>query len=208
GLISIFIALFRMTTLEASVATTKISEDQFSGPKTKLQDRNSILKESFEYLSRGYKILLDAALVDTHQYSKGCKLLVRVATRAKSFHSTYLRNYATGNEQPVPISVVEACIAKLSSPPNFEPVVFCHRRATYEYISGGPNFPNPIREWIADADASNKRNGVGYIVTIAFREPDDVRSHDGTDSPEWKYSHEGLIRDGQRIGRELYLKLM
>ncbi|PVF92035.1 hypothetical protein CPB86DRAFT_809401 [Serendipita vermifera] len=208
GLISIFLVIFGMTALEASVATAKISEDLFSSLNMRLQDRNSILKESIEYLLRGYKIPLDATLLDTHQYSKGCKLLVPVSTRANPFQSTYLRNYATGNDRPVPISIVEACIATLSSLPDFEPVLFRHHGATYEYISGCPNFSNPIREWITDAYTSNRSNGVGCIVSIGSGEPNDIRPSDESDSPEWKYYQESVIRDGQRIGQELGLQLV
>jgi hypothetical protein len=130
-----------------------------------------------------------------------------VTTRANAFQVAYLRNYATGSEPPVPISIVEACIATFSVPPDLEPVVFRHHGTTYEYISGGPNFPNPIREWITDAYASNKNGTLSCLVSIGSGELSNVRPTEESESPEWRYYRESIIRDGERIAHEISLQL-
>jgi hypothetical protein len=130
-----------------------------------------------------------------------------VTTRANAFQVAYLRNYATGNEPPVSISIVEACIATFSVPPDLEPVVFRHHGTTYEYISSGPNFPNPIREWITDAYASNKNGTLGCLVSIGSGELSNVRLTDESESPEWRFYRENIIRVGERIAHEISLQL-
>jgi hypothetical protein len=133
--------------------------------------------------------------------------LVPVTARASASQSTYLRNYTIRNEPSVPITIVEACIATLSKPSHFEPVPFRHRGATYEYISGDPNFPNPIREWIADAYSLDKEAGVSCILSIGSGESSVIRVPDRFESPEWKYYQESALGDGERTAREMALQL-
>jgi hypothetical protein len=105
------------------------------------------------------------------------------------------------------MTIVEACIATLSKPSHFEPVLFRNRGATYEYISGDPNFPNPIREWIADAYSLDKEAGVSCILNIGSGESSVIRVPDKFESAEWKYYQESTLGDGERTAREMALQL-
>jgi hypothetical protein len=133
--------------------------------------------------------------------------LVPITARASASQSTYLRNYTIRSEPSVPITILDACIATLSKPSHFEPVLFRHRGATYEYISGDPNFPNPIREWIADAYSLDKEAGISCILSIGSGEPGIIRVPDKFESAEWKYYQESVIGDGERTAREMALQL-
>jgi hypothetical protein len=133
--------------------------------------------------------------------------LVPITARASASQSTYLRNYIIRNEPSAPITIVDACIATLSKPSHFEPVLFRHRGAAYEYISGDPNFPNPIREWIADAYSLDKEAGVSCILSIGASESTIIRVPDKFESVEWKYYQESALGDGERTAREIALQL-
>jgi hypothetical protein len=74
SLIVIFLVVFGMTALEASVAMAKINKDLFANPNMKPEERNNFLKKCIEHLLKSHKMPLNATLLDTSQYSKGCKL--------------------------------------------------------------------------------------------------------------------------------------
>jgi hypothetical protein len=132
---------------------------------------------------------------------------VPITARASASQSTRIRNYTIRDEPSLPITVVEACIATLSKPSHFESVLFRHHGATYEYISGDPNFPNPIREWIADAYNLDREAGVSCILSIGSGETDIIRVPDKFDSVEWKYYQDSALGDGERTAREMALQL-
>jgi hypothetical protein len=133
--------------------------------------------------------------------------LVPVTVCASASQSTYLRNYTIRNEPTVPITIVEACIATLSKPSHFEPVLFRNRGAAYKYISGDLNFLNPIREWIADAYSLDKEAGVSCILGIGSGESSVIRVPENFESVEWKYYQESALGDGERTAREMALQL-
>jgi hypothetical protein len=105
------------------------------------------------------------------------------------------------------MTIVDACIATVSKPPLFEPVSFRHRGVQYEYISGDPNFPNPIRDCIMETYILNKEAGITCLINIGSGESDVIRVPDNFDSPEWKFHQERVIRDGERTAKEMALQL-
>jgi hypothetical protein len=74
SLIAILLVVFGMTALEASVAMAKINKDLFANPNMKPEERNNFLKKCIEHLLKSHNMPLNATLLDTSQYSKGCKL--------------------------------------------------------------------------------------------------------------------------------------
>ncbi|PVF92223.1 FabD/lysophospholipase-like protein, partial [Serendipita vermifera] len=207
GLIAILLVVFGMTVTEASASFTKISEELFSDPAITPKERNERLKNHIQQLLVEHNIPSGSTLLDMNQYSNECKLFVPITARASASQSTYLRNYTTRTQQAIPMTIVEACLATLSKPSHFEPVLFRHHGATYEYISGDPNFPNPIREWIADAYGLDKEAGISCILNIGSGESVIIQVPDKFDSIEWKYYQERALGDGERTAREMTLQL-
>jgi hypothetical protein len=74
SLIAILLVVFGMTALEASVAMAKINKDLFANPNMKPEERNTFLKKCIEHLLKSHNMPLNATLLDTSQYSKGCRL--------------------------------------------------------------------------------------------------------------------------------------
>ncbi|PVF92033.1 FabD/lysophospholipase-like protein [Serendipita vermifera] len=207
GLIAILLVVFGMTVTGASASFTKISEELFSDPAITPKERNERLNSQIQQLLMEHNIPSESTLLDMNQYSNECKLLVPITARASASQSTHLRNYTTRSQPAIPMTIVEACVATLSKPSHFEPVLFRHHGATYEYISGDPNFPNPIREWIADAYGLDKEAGISCILNIGSGESEIIRVPDSFDSIEWKYYQEKTLGDGERTAREMTLQL-
>ncbi|PVF92232.1 FabD/lysophospholipase-like protein [Serendipita vermifera] len=207
GLIAILLVVFGMTVTEASANFTKISEEMFSDPAITPKERNEKLKNHIQQLLVEHNIPSQSTLLDTNQYSNECKLFVPIIARASASQSTYLHNYTTRSQPAIPMTIVEACVATLSKPSHFEPVLFRHHGATYEYISGDPNFPNPTREWIADAYGLDKEAGISCILSIGCGESEVIRVPDRFESIEWKYYQERALGDGERTAQEMTLQL-
>ncbi|PVF95966.1 TPR-like protein [Serendipita vermifera] len=207
GLIAIFLVIFGMTVEEASDTFAKISQEVFNNSNSSSSTRSSILKEMIEVLLASHQIPLNATLLDQIERSRGCKLLVPIATRASVSLSTRLRNYKVREEPPIPITIIEACMATVSKPSFFEPVFFRHRGVQYEYISGDPNFPNPVCDCISEMFGLSKEAGVACLVNIGSGESDVIRVPTNFDSPEWKFYQERVIRDGERTAKEMALQL-
>jgi hypothetical protein len=70
-----------------------------------------------------------------------------------------------------------------------------------------PTFPNPIRDWIADAYSLDKEAGVSCILSIGSGESSVIRVSDKFESAEWKYYQESALGDGERTAREMALQL-
>src|SRR3954463_8458605 len=105
-----------------------------------------------------------------------------------------LRNFRVRQDQPLDVTVAEALIIALSTPPLFTSTSILKDSATFEYMGGDLALSNPIQEIIADAcRAFDLERRVACILSLGCGHPGIVSAPNHSDVPNWIQFLEQLV---------------
>ena len=110
-----------------------------------------------------------------------------------------LRNYPVRQEQPLNLTIVEALLATLATPPLFESISIIKDSGIFEYIGAEMTLSNPTQEIVAEAYAAfgaNKR--VACILSLGCGHPGVFSLPENPEHVESIWLLKNLILDAQR----------
>ena len=104
------------------------------------------------------------------------------------------------HEQTVNLTIAEALLATISTPPLFTSISIFKDAATFEYTGADWTLSNPTQEIIAEAHATFGRDErVACLLNLGSGHPGIVSFPEGTGLLEWNRFLEALATDGQRM---------
>ena len=115
-----------------------------------------------------------------------------------------LRNYTVGHEQTVNLTIAEALLTTLSTPPYFSSVSIVKDAGTFEYTSPEWMLSNSTQEIISEAHGIFGRDErVACILNLGSGRPGVFSSPEGTQLSEWNRFLEDLATNGERTAESL-----
>ena len=119
-----------------------------------------------------------------------------------------LRNYSVLQEQPLNLTICEALVATLSTPPLFASTSIFKDSATFEFMGADLMLRNPTQEIIAEAhNAFGADSRVGCLLSIGSGRHGVFSAPEHPNPAEWNQFLERLLVDGQRKAQDLESRL-
>ena len=108
------------------------------------------------------------------------------------------------HEQAVNLTIAEALLATLSTPPLFTSISIFKDAATIEYTGADRTLSNATQELISEAHAAfGAEEKVACLLNLGSGHPGVFSSPEGTEISEWNRFLEALTTDGERKAQSL-----
>ena len=115
-----------------------------------------------------------------------------------------LRNYPVRQEQTLNLTIAEALLATLATPPLFTSTPIHKDFATFEYIGAELTLSNPTQETIAEAhEAFGTDKRVACLMSLGSGHPGIFSAPESPNVAEWNRFLEGLVMDAERKAQSL-----
>ena len=106
------------------------------------------------------------------------------------------------------MTITEALLATLATPPLFDSVSIVKDASNYEYISGDLTLSNPTRKIIAQAQAAFGSEGfVACIVNIGCGHPGVISTPEDSNLTRWNQFLEKLTTDNEQAAQEIQAQM-
>jgi hypothetical protein len=113
-----------------------------------------------------------------------------------------LRNFNIRQEQALNLTITEALLATLATPPLFTPTVISKDAATFEYIGGDLSLSNPTREVISEAHgAFGSGERVACILSLGCGHLGVIDVPTDPDLTGWNRLLEKMVMDGEQTAQ-------
>jgi hypothetical protein len=113
--------------------------------------------------------------------------------------TSILRNFQIREEPPLDMTVHEALLATLATPPLFSPTSVVKDYATFTYIAADLTLSNPIREIIAQAhEAFGPEEHVACLLSIGCGHPGVFSVPEGSSLVAWNNFFRKVIADSEK----------
>ena len=115
-----------------------------------------------------------------------------------------LRNYDVDQDQAVDLTIAEALMATLSTPPSFTPLSISKDASTFEYTGADWTLSNPTHEIISEAHTVfGAEERVACLLSLGCGRPGVFSVPEDRDSVEWNQFLGRLADDGERKAQRL-----
>ncbi|KIM27345.1 hypothetical protein M408DRAFT_24574 [Serendipita vermifera MAFF 305830] len=199
GFIAILLVAFGLTAEDALEEFANLSVNILDKQDIDAETRTMFLQEYVEDLLLRHKIDHNLGPLDVNDRSKGCKLAVFVSYKSNAGSTCMLRNRSSRQEQSPNVTIAEALLATLATPPLFTPVQVLKNAATFEYIGADWTLSNPTQEIIAEAhEALGADERVACLLSLGCGHPGIFATPERASMAEWNKLLERLAMDGER----------
>jgi hypothetical protein len=114
-------------------------------------------------------------------------------------HTCTLRNFDIRQQQPLNVTIAEALLATLATPPRFSSASLFKGDAAFEYIGGELTISNPAREVISEAHgAFGPDERVACLLSLGCGHSGVIVAPDELHSAGWSVFLEKLFRDNEQ----------
>ncbi|KIM23931.1 hypothetical protein M408DRAFT_27516 [Serendipita vermifera MAFF 305830] len=204
GFIAVLLVIFGLTVEEALEEFTDLSVNVIDRQNIDADTRTTNLNTYVDNLFMKYKMDKDLRLLDANVRSKGCKLAVPVSSKTHAGSIHVLRNYSSYREQTPNLTVVEAILATLATPPLFTSTQIRKDAATFEYIGADWTLGNPTQEIIIEAhEAFGAEAKVACLLSLGCGHPGVFTISDNSASAELGRLIEHLALDAERKAQSI-----
>ena len=115
-----------------------------------------------------------------------------------------LRNYSVRQEQALNLTIAEALLVTVSTPPLFTSTSILKDESIYEYVGADLTLSNPAQEIIAEAHlAFGGEDKIACLLSLGCGYPGVVSLSEPSNIVEWNQFLERLTNDGERKARSL-----
>ncbi|KIM25294.1 hypothetical protein M408DRAFT_212102 [Serendipita vermifera MAFF 305830] len=129
----------------------------------------------------------------------GCKLVVPISYKHHTGSICVLRNYSVRKEKTLNLTIAEAMMATLATPPMFTSAQIRKDTATFEYTSADWTPSNPMEELIAEAhEALGAEQKVACILSLGCGHPGVFAAPKDSSTAAWNEFLEYLVADSER----------
>jgi hypothetical protein len=130
--------------------------------------------------------------------------VVPISYRNDVEHFRNLRNFDVEQEQPLNLTVADALLATLATPPLFMPITILKDAVTFEYISADLTLSNPIQQIFADAHGTfGAQREVACIVSLGCGHPGVIAPPNNSDTTSWNQFVERLVTGSEETARNV-----
>lgn len=115
-----------------------------------------------------------------------------------------LRNFSVRKEQAVNLTIYEALLATLVTPPLFTSISIFKDSALFEYIGADLSFSNPAREIITEAYGTfGSEQSIACLLSLGCGHPGIIASPDDPDMANWMRLLERLVMDSEQKAQSI-----
>jgi hypothetical protein len=218
--ISILLVIFGLTAVQALDEFIELNVAILEKQGIDATGRTTALKEYIEKLLDKYGLKREMRLLDPSERSKGCKLcvyylrsvtwsltqrsIVPISYKRHVGSNCMIRNFQVRQEETLNLTIAEAILATLASPPFFVSTSIFKDASTFEYISANLTLSNPIREIIKEAYWTfGEEAPVACLLSLGCGHPGVVVSPDYSDLASWNQFLTRLVMDSERKAQDI-----
>jgi hypothetical protein len=115
-----------------------------------------------------------------------------------------IRNFQVRQEEPLNLTITEAMLATLASPPLFASTSIFKDASTFEYISADLTLSNPIRQIIVEAYGTfGEEARVACLLSLGSGRPGVAVSPENSDLTSWNQFLTRLVMDSERKAEDI-----
>ncbi|KIM27311.1 hypothetical protein M408DRAFT_168883, partial [Serendipita vermifera MAFF 305830] len=204
GFIAILLVLFRLTAEEALEEFSNLNVNILDKQDIDAKTRTAALRGCVDCLLVKYKIDRTTRLLDVTNRSKGCKLAVAISYKHNARSICILRNYPSQQAVSPNLTIAEAVLATLATPPLFTSTQILKDAATFDYISADWALSNPTQELITEAhETFGAEAKVACLLSLGCGNAGVFASPDSFSMEEWNKLLECLVMDSERKANNL-----
>ncbi|KIM27338.1 hypothetical protein M408DRAFT_24562, partial [Serendipita vermifera MAFF 305830] len=204
GFIAILLVVFGLTAEDALEEFTDLSVNILDKQDIDAETRTAALRKYVEDLLVKYEIDPNLRLLDVNDRSKGCKLAVAISYKSNAGSIFMLRNYSCRRKRSSNLTISEAILATLATPPLFTSTQVLRNAATFDYIGADWTLSNPTQEIITEAhEAFSADEKVACLLSLGCGHAGIFATPEGSSMAEWNRLLERLVIDGERKAESL-----
>ncbi|KIM19800.1 hypothetical protein M408DRAFT_30919, partial [Serendipita vermifera MAFF 305830] len=204
GFIAILLVVFGLTVEDTLEEFINLSVNILGKQDIDAETRTTVLLKYIDDLLTKYEIDPTLRLLDGNNRSKGCKLAVAISYRSNAGSVCFLRNYITRQGQAPNLTIAEAILATVATPPLFTSTQVLKSTTTFDYIGEDWALSNPTREIIAEAhEAFGADEKVACLLSLGCGHAGIFAAPDSSSMKEWNKLLERLAMDGERKAESL-----
>ncbi|KIM24511.1 hypothetical protein M408DRAFT_52723, partial [Serendipita vermifera MAFF 305830] len=151
GFIAILLVIFELTAEKALDEFIDLCVNILDKGDIDAETRTAALKKYIDGLLERHEINQKTHLLDSSDRPVSCKVAIPISYKQHAGSICTLRNYSVRKEKALNLTIAEALMATLATPPMFTPTQVLKDAATFEYMSADWTLSNPIEEIIAEA---------------------------------------------------------
>ncbi len=130
--------------------------------------------------------------------------IVPITYKHHAGSTCFLRNFPVRHEQTLNLTIGEALLATLATPPLFAPTSTLKDSATFEYMGADWTMSNPTQEIIAEAYTTfGSDEPIASVVNLGCGYPSVFAAPETTNTAEWYQFLERLTQDSERKAQTL-----
>ncbi|KIM30740.1 hypothetical protein M408DRAFT_65913, partial [Serendipita vermifera MAFF 305830] len=199
GFIAILLVLFGLKTEEALDEFIDMTANVLDKQGVDAETRTAALKRHIDGLLEKYRIDGNSHIIDHNDRPMGCKLVIPISYKHHAGSICILRNYSLRKEKTLNLTIAEAMMATLATPPMFTSTQILKDAAIFDYISADWMLSNPIEEIIAEAhQAIGAEQRVACILSLGCGHPGVFAAPDDSSTSAWNEFLENLVTDSER----------
>ena len=142
-----------------------------------------------------------------NQLNGDCRV-VPISYKKHVGSSSILRNFTVRQEQALDMTITEALLVTLATPPLFDSISIVKEYSNFEYISGDLAISNPSRKVIAEAKAAFGSEGlVACLLNLGCGHPGVIATPEDSDLSKWNQFLESLVTDNEQAAQEIQAQM-
>ncbi|KIM24302.1 hypothetical protein M408DRAFT_27138 [Serendipita vermifera MAFF 305830] len=186
GFIAILLTRLEFTAERALDVLGELNKDIFMGYGKDAQTRTNSLKNWVDTFLEKHDINKKTCLMTRDGMTSDSKLVVPLSYKGHVESTCTLRNFRVRQEQALDLTIAEALLATLPTPPVFEPLCIFKDAVTFDYIGGDLVLSNPIRLVIMEAyGAFGPDRHVACLLSVGCGHPGLSSTPSGSSLDEW-----------------------
>ncbi|KIM26631.1 hypothetical protein M408DRAFT_25333, partial [Serendipita vermifera MAFF 305830] len=204
GFIAILLVVLGLTADDALEEFIDLTINVLNKEGLDVEDRTSVLKAHTEALLDKYNITKEMRLLDSNDHSQNCKLTIPIAYKNHIESTFTLRNYRVRQEQASNLTITEAILATLATPPLFSSTSIVKDAATFEYVGADYVLSNPTREIIANAyEAFGPDRHVACLISLGSGYSGITSFPNDSSLDQWNNFLKKLVTDSEQVAQSI-----
>ncbi|KIM25291.1 hypothetical protein M408DRAFT_26286 [Serendipita vermifera MAFF 305830] len=204
GFIAILLVIFGLTAEEALVEFIDLSVNILDKQYTDAETRTAALKQHVNKLLEKHKINKETSVLNSNDRSMNCKLAIPLSYKRHAGSTCILRNYSVRKEKPLNLTIAEALVATLATPPLFTSTQIIKDVAIFEYLAADWTLSNPTEEMTAEAhEALGAGQGIACILSLGCGHPGVFMAPKYSSTAAWNGFLENLVMDSERQAQKI-----
>ncbi|KIM24491.1 hypothetical protein M408DRAFT_232186 [Serendipita vermifera MAFF 305830] len=199
GFIAILLVIFGLSAQEALDEFTDLCANVFDKRGVDAETRTVALKQHIDKLLEKHGVDQSTRMLDPVDSSMKCKLAIPISYKRHAGSICILRNFSVRREKTPNLTVAEALLVTLATPPLFTPTQISKDSAAFEYMGADWTLSNPTEEIITEAyEAFGAEERVACVMSLGCGHPGVFVAPNVSDIAAWNEFLENLVTSSER----------